>query len=80
MLIESISGVRGTVDDGLTKEIIRDYVDAFHCFCPDGQIVIGRDSRPSGREFNRDYRPTEQTGTIGERLWNRTNAYGAIHR
>ncbi|MBH31094.1 MAG: phosphoglucosamine mutase [Candidatus Marinimicrobia bacterium] len=51
MLIESISGVRGTVGDGLTKETIRDYVDAFHLFSPDGQIVIGRDSRPSGSEF-----------------------------
>ena len=51
MLIESISGVRGTVGDGLTKEIVRGYADAFHCFSPDGQIVIGLDSRPSGSEF-----------------------------
>lgn len=51
MLIESISGVRGTIEDGLTAEIVRDYAGAFHRFCPDGGIVIGRDSRPSGKEF-----------------------------
>ncbi len=51
MLIESISGVRGTVGDGLTNKVVRGYADAFHGFYPDGQIVIGRDSRPSGSEF-----------------------------
>ena len=54
MLIESISGVRGTIEDGLTAEIVRDYAGAFHRFCPDGGIVIGRDSRPSGKEFVSD--------------------------
>ena len=51
MLIESISGVRGTVRDDLTTSIVRDYANAFHRFCPKGDIVIGRDSRPSGSEF-----------------------------
>lgn len=51
MLIESISGIRGTVGDDLTHSVICDYANAFHRFCPDGEIIIGRDSRSSGRDF-----------------------------
>ena len=51
MLIESISGVRGTVPDSLNGEIVALYADAFHRFCSEGDIVVGRDSRSSGEEF-----------------------------
>ena len=51
MLIESISGVRGTVPDSLNNEIVALYAGAFHQFCPKGDIVVGRDSRSSGIHF-----------------------------
>ena len=51
MLIESISGVRGTVPDSLNNEVVALYADAFHQFCPKGDIVVGRDSRSSGIHF-----------------------------
>ena len=48
ILIESISGIRGIIDQGLTDFVIYDYTNAYHNFCPEGKIVIGRDSRPFG--------------------------------
>ena len=51
MLIESISGVRGTVPDSLNNEVVALYAGAFHQFCPKGDIVVGRDSRSSGIHF-----------------------------
>ena len=48
MLIRSISGVRGLVDSHLTTEISSVYAKALHTFLPDGVIMAGRDSRPSG--------------------------------
>ena len=48
MLIRSISGVRGLVDSHLTPEISSVYAKALHTFLPDGVIMAGRDSRPSG--------------------------------
>lgn len=44
----SISGIRGVIGESLTPQIIVDYVSAFASILPDGDIVIGRDSRPSG--------------------------------
>ena len=48
MLIRSISGVRGLTDSHLTPEISSIYARALHTFLPDGVIMAGRDSRPSG--------------------------------
>ena len=48
MLIRSISGVRGIVDSHLTPNIAINYANALHELLPDGVIVSGRDSRPSG--------------------------------
>ena len=48
MLIRSISGVRGLTDSHLTPEISSIYARALHTALPDGVIMAGRDSRPSG--------------------------------
>ena len=48
MLIRSISGVRGLVASTLTPEVAVSYAKALHKYLPDGVIVVGRDSRPSG--------------------------------
>lgn len=47
-LIRSISGLRATVGDSLSPNIIIDYVTAFAKVMPKGEIVVGRDGRPSG--------------------------------
>ncbi len=47
-LIRSISGLRGTVGDSLTPEIIVRYAAAFAEFCGSGTIVVGRDGRVGG--------------------------------
>ena len=48
MLIRSISGVRGLVASTLAPEEAVVYAKALHKYLPDGVIVVGRDSRPSG--------------------------------
>ena len=48
MLIRSISGVRGLTDSHLTPKISSIYARALHISLPDGVIMAGRDSRPSG--------------------------------
>ena len=48
MLIRSISGVRGLTDSHLTPKISSIYARALHTSLPDGVIMAGRDSRPSG--------------------------------
>ena len=48
MLIRSISGVRGLTDSHLTPKISSIYARALHTSRPDGVIMAGRDSRPSG--------------------------------
>jgi phosphomannomutase len=47
--IISVSGLRGIVGDTLTPEIAIRYAAAFAALIPSGTIVVGRDSRPSGR-------------------------------
>ncbi len=47
-LIRSISGLRGTIGDGLLPDSIVRYVSAFAEYCGGGTIVVGRDGRPSG--------------------------------
>jgi len=46
--IRSISGLRGTIGDGLTPDVVARYVAAFIAFCGPGPIIIGRDGRGSG--------------------------------
>lgn len=50
--VRSISGLRATVDDNsLNDEIIRNYCRAYSQIIPEGDIVIGRDGRPSGEHI-----------------------------
>jgi phosphomannomutase len=48
MFIRSISGLRATLGDDLTPEVVARYAVAFSSILPDGPIVVGRDGRPSG--------------------------------
>ncbi|OGU58842.1 MAG: hypothetical protein A2X64_09540 [Ignavibacteria bacterium GWF2_33_9] len=53
-IIRSISGLRATLSDGsLSDNLITKYASAFHQFCPEGHIVIGRDGRPSGKKIEK---------------------------
>ena len=52
MLIRSISGVRGLVKTDLLPETCAAYAAAVHTMVPDGVIMIGRDSRPSGAHLS----------------------------
>jgi phosphomannomutase len=45
----SISGIRGVVGETLTPMVIMEYVSAFSSILNDGKILIGRDSRLTGR-------------------------------
>jgi phosphomannomutase len=47
--IISVSGLRGIVGQTLTPEVAARYAAAFAEILPPGDIVIGRDSRPSGK-------------------------------
>ena len=51
MLIRSISGVRGLADSHLSPNSVIAYSKALHQFLPDGVIMAGRDSRPSGDDI-----------------------------
>jgi phosphomannomutase len=46
--IISVSGLRGVVGESLTPDVAMRYAAAFAQAAPPGEIVIGRDSRPSG--------------------------------
>jgi phosphomannomutase len=48
-LIRSISGVRATLGDACTPDIVAAYVMAYSAVMPEGAIVVGRDGRPSGK-------------------------------
>ncbi len=47
--IISVSGLRGVIGETLTPEVAIRYVTAFASTLPVGDVLIGRDSRPSGR-------------------------------
>ena len=51
MLIRSISGIRGLVNEDLKHEFIIKYARALHEFLESGVIYAGRDSRASGEEI-----------------------------
>jgi phosphomannomutase len=44
----SISGIRGVIGDGLDAESVGRFASAFGSWLPEGSVVVGRDSRPSG--------------------------------
>ncbi|MCB0702225.1 MAG: phosphoglucosamine mutase [Candidatus Kapaibacterium sp.] len=48
-IIRSISGIRATLNDGLRPDILTKYVAAYCNAIPKGDIVVGRDGRPSGK-------------------------------
>lgn len=48
-LIKSISGIRGIVGDGLSPENLISFSGAFADYCNYGKIVVGRDSRITGK-------------------------------
>ena len=48
MLIRSISGIRGLVEEDLKQSTIIKYAHALHNSLKPGVIYAGRDSRPSG--------------------------------
>ncbi len=47
--IISVSGLRGIVGETLTPEVAMRYVAAFAATAPPGEMLVGRDSRPSGQ-------------------------------
>ena len=51
MLIRSISGIRGLVSSHLTQELCINFANAIDLIIPDGVIMLGRDTRPSGEEL-----------------------------
>jgi phosphomannomutase len=51
-LMDSISGVRGIVGDGLSPETIVKYTSAYADFVEQGKVVIGRDARITGEMVN----------------------------
>ncbi len=46
--VRSISGIRATLNEGLNPDILSKYVAAYCNSLPEGDIVVGRDGRPSG--------------------------------
>lgn len=44
----SISGIRGVIGDGLDAVTVARWAAAMGAWLPDGPVVVGRDSRPSG--------------------------------
>ena len=49
MLIESISGIRATIGDSMTPKEVVEYASAFGKWLGSGTVVLGRDSRVSGK-------------------------------
>jgi len=48
-LMKSVSGIRGIVGDSLTVELVLSFAKRFGVFAQRGKIVIGRDSRTTGK-------------------------------
>jgi phosphomannomutase len=44
----SISGIRGVIGDGLDAVTVSRWAAAYGAWLPDGPVVVGRDTRPSG--------------------------------
>lgn len=50
-LLLSVAGARGIVGQGIDEDVVRRLTRAFCATLPDGAIVVGRDTRPSGASF-----------------------------
>ncbi len=50
-LIKSISGIRGIVGESLTATEVLKFSSAFGTYCKGGKVVLGRDTRKSGKVF-----------------------------
>jgi len=48
-IISSISGLRATLNDSLTVELVTKYATAFSKVIPTGTVILGNDGRPSGK-------------------------------
>lgn len=48
-LMKSVSGIRGIVGEALTAELAMQFAKQFGEFCTRGKILIGRDSRKTGK-------------------------------
>ena len=48
-IVRSISGLRATLSDGLSEELIYKYTSSFSKILHEGPIVVGRDGRQSGQ-------------------------------
>jgi phosphomannomutase len=51
-LMVSVAGIRGIVGDSLVPEVVVRYVSSFSRLLGKGTIVVGRDSRPSGKAIS----------------------------
>jgi phosphomannomutase len=60
MLIESISGIRATIGDSMTPKEVVEYASAFGKFVGKGTIILGRDSRVSGKAISNIFARTLQ--------------------
>lgn len=52
---KSVSGIRATVGDDLTPELITSVAGAFAAYLKKGTVVVGRDSRPTGEAISRAF-------------------------
>lgn len=46
-----VSGVRGIVGNGLIPSVVREFSYAFGIYAGEGMVIIGRDTRESGKDF-----------------------------
>ncbi|MEA2078173.1 MAG: phosphoglucosamine mutase [Candidatus Marinimicrobia bacterium] len=60
MLIESISGIRATIGDSMTPKEVVEYASAFGQWVGKGTIILGRDSRVSGKAISNIFARTLQ--------------------
>jgi len=60
MLIESISGIRATIGDSMTPNEVIEYASAFGKWVGEGTVVLGRDSRVSGKTISNIFAGTLQ--------------------
>lgn len=60
MLIESISGIRATIGDSMTPKEVVEYASAYGKWVSKGSIVLGRDSRVSGKVISNIFASTLQ--------------------
>lgn len=48
-----ISGVRGIVNESLTDDVAMGFAQAFATYICEGTVIIGRDTRPSGKDIEK---------------------------